>query len=271
MNWLTSARLLSTISSILAGWIRPSSTKYPIARLATSLRIGSKQLRTIDSGVSSTIRSTPVRDSIVRIFLPSLPMILPFISSFGNDTTDTVLSFVTSWAYFWIAAERISFAFFSAVSLACSSSSRMYEATSSLISSSVFFITISFASSKLSCAISNSFVSCSLIVASSFKCFSSSADLRSSKDCSLRSKFSSRLSRFKDLLSREFSRAISLSSWDFITAFLSLMSLLHSDINLYVSCFASMILSFLICSASFSASSFLFLHSSSVALKDFSW
>ena len=44
------------------------------------------------SGVSSMMRSTPVMVSRVRIFLPSRPMILPFISSLGSCTTEIVVS-----------------------------------------------------------------------------------------------------------------------------------------------------------------------------------
>ncbi len=46
------------------------------------------------------IKSTPVRVSKVRILRPSLPIILPFISSFGSTTTETVVSETTSAAHF---------------------------------------------------------------------------------------------------------------------------------------------------------------------------
>ena len=73
------------------------------------------------SGVSSIMISTPNRDSRDLIFLPSRPMILPFISSDGKETIETVLSFVTSWAYLDIARDIISLAFPSACSSASSS------------------------------------------------------------------------------------------------------------------------------------------------------
>ena len=46
-----------------------------------------QQSKITASGVSSIIKSTPVNVSSVLMFLPSLPIILPFISSFGNATT----------------------------------------------------------------------------------------------------------------------------------------------------------------------------------------
>ena len=64
----------------------------------------------------SIIKSIPVKVSNVRIFLPSLPIIRPFISSFGKATTETVLSATWSAAQRWIAREIISFALFSASS-----------------------------------------------------------------------------------------------------------------------------------------------------------
>ena len=72
--------------------IRPSTINFSSAILATSLRIGSKLERITASGVSSMIRSTPVIVSSVRIFRPSLPMIRPFISSFGSCTTEIAVS-----------------------------------------------------------------------------------------------------------------------------------------------------------------------------------
>ena len=46
------------------------------------------------------IKSTPVSASNCLIFLPSRPIILPFISSLGNATTETVVSAE------WSAAQR---------------------------------------------------------------------------------------------------------------------------------------------------------------------
>ncbi len=44
------------------------------------------------------ITSTPVKASNERIFLPSRPMIRPFISSLGKLTTETVFSETVSAA-----------------------------------------------------------------------------------------------------------------------------------------------------------------------------
>ena len=88
----TSSFAFSTISSIFAGCILPSSISFSIAILATSLLNGSNPEIITASGVSSIIKSIPVRVSNAFMFLPSLPIILPFISSFGSETTDTVVS-----------------------------------------------------------------------------------------------------------------------------------------------------------------------------------
>ena len=132
----TSLRLFSTTSSMRAGWILPSTISFSSAILATSLRIGSKPDSTTASGVSSIINSTPVSCSKVRIFLPSRPMILPFISSLGSCTTETVDSVTWSAAQRWIASTIYSLAVFSASSLALASYSRIYKAVSCLILSS---------------------------------------------------------------------------------------------------------------------------------------
>ena len=63
---------------------------------AISLLTGLKQEIVNASGVSSMIISTPKICSNDLIFLPSLPMILPFISSFGKEIVVIVLSVVTS-------------------------------------------------------------------------------------------------------------------------------------------------------------------------------
>ena len=88
----------SAISSILAGWILPSATSLSTVNLAISLLTGSKQERVTASGVSSIIRSTPVAASIALIFLPSLPIRRPFMSSLGKGTLETVASDTTSEA-----------------------------------------------------------------------------------------------------------------------------------------------------------------------------
>ena len=86
-----------------AGCILPSTISFSSAILATSLLAPSKPDNTTASGVSSIIRFTPVRVSIVRIFLPSLPIIQPFISSLGSCTTDIVVSATWSAAHLCIA------------------------------------------------------------------------------------------------------------------------------------------------------------------------
>ena len=55
-----SALTFSTISSMRAGWMRPSAMSRSMAWRATSRRNGSKLDRMIAPGVSSTISSTPV-------------------------------------------------------------------------------------------------------------------------------------------------------------------------------------------------------------------
>ena len=98
----TSCFAFSTISSIFAGCILPSSISFSNVIFATSLLNGSKPDNTTASGVSSIIKSTPVNVSSALIFLPSLPIILPFISSLGSATIDTVVSWEWSAAHFWI-------------------------------------------------------------------------------------------------------------------------------------------------------------------------
>ncbi len=80
------------------------------------------------------IRSIPVSVSIARIFRPSLPMILPFISSFGKFTTDTVVSATWSAAQRCRASDKIFFAFLSASSLARFSASLSIMAVSCVTS-----------------------------------------------------------------------------------------------------------------------------------------
>ena len=67
---------------------------------ATSRRTPSKPESTTALGVSSMMKSTPVRFSSARMLRPSRPMIRPFMSSEGSWTTDTVVSAA------WLAARR---------------------------------------------------------------------------------------------------------------------------------------------------------------------
>ena len=94
-NW---RRVLSTTSSIRAGCIRPSATNLCKLKRAISLLNGSNEDNKIASGVSSTIKSTPVAASMARMLRPSLPMICPFISSDSKLNTVTVFSIATSAA-----------------------------------------------------------------------------------------------------------------------------------------------------------------------------
>ena len=89
----------------------------------------------IASGVSSTIISTPVALSIAFIFRPSLPIILPFISSDSILKTDTQLSIASSVPNLWIEVITIFLASCLAESLASSiifcDISRAWDLTSS--------------------------------------------------------------------------------------------------------------------------------------------
>ena len=115
----------STISSIRTGWIRPSETNFSNANFAISLLTGSKQDRTTASGVSSIIKSTPVNVSNVLIFLPSRPIMRPFISSEGKLTVATVDSITWSIAHLCITVVKISLAFSFETSLIWFSFSRI--------------------------------------------------------------------------------------------------------------------------------------------------
>ena len=68
--------------------------------LATSRRTPSNPDRTTAPGVSSMMKSTPVRFSSARMLRPSRPMIRPFMSSAESWTTETVVSVA------WPAASR---------------------------------------------------------------------------------------------------------------------------------------------------------------------
>ena len=100
MRLSTSRVAFSTISSMRAGCILPSEINFSSATRAISRLTGSKPDNITASGVSSIIKSIPVNVSSVRIFRPSRPIILPFMSSLGSATTDTVVSAT------WSAAHR---------------------------------------------------------------------------------------------------------------------------------------------------------------------
>ena len=130
----TSFFAFSTISSIRDGCTRPSTINFSSAILAISLRIGSNPDNITASGVSSIIKSMPVSVSNARIFLPSRPIILPFISSLGSCTTDTVVSATWSTAHFCIAFATISLERLSASSFALLSISLIITVASCLTS-----------------------------------------------------------------------------------------------------------------------------------------
>jgi len=82
------------------------------------------------SGVSSMMKSTPVAVSSVRMFLPSRPMMRPFISSLGRLTTLTVASDTWSAAVLWMTLAIISLAIRSASALVSRSMLRTIIAAS---------------------------------------------------------------------------------------------------------------------------------------------
>ena len=203
------------------------------------------------SGVSSIIRSTPVRVSIALIFLPSRPMILPFISSFGSATTDTVLSATWSAAHLWIAPVIIYLAFLSASSLALDSISFIMMEASCLTSFSILESSSALASSIVYPEILSSSSSClEMILSRSFCLFMIF--------CSFWVMLSSFLSIFSNFLSMDSSFWMSLLSERCISARLSLASFSASLLSLWASSLASRIASFLNVSDLFSASSIRF-------------
>ena len=130
---------------------------------------------------------------------PSRPIMRPFISSLGNATTDTVVSATWSAAQRWIAEEIISFAFFSASSLACCSISLTIIAVSWRISCSTFVNKIFFASSNVMPEIRSNSAICFSYKASTFsRLWAKSASLRckASSLCSILSNFLSKDSSF---------------------------------------------------------------------------
>ena len=135
---LTSRWALAIISSMRAGWMRPSWISFSSASLATSRRTGSKLETVIVSGVSSMMRSQPVSVSMLRMLRPSRPMMRPFISSLGRATTETVISLAWSAAQRWMAVAMMSRARSSASSLYCASISLTFSAISWVTSSLTF-------------------------------------------------------------------------------------------------------------------------------------
>src|SRR3954466_791286 len=80
--------------------MRPSWRSFSSVMRAISRRTPSKADSTTALGVSSMMKSTPVRFSRARMLRPSRPMMRPFMSSDGSWTTETVVSAA------WLAAGR---------------------------------------------------------------------------------------------------------------------------------------------------------------------
>ena len=68
--------------------MRPSASSFSSVIRAISRRTPSKPERTTAFGVSSMMKSTPVRFSSARMLRPSRPMMRPFMSSEASCTTD---------------------------------------------------------------------------------------------------------------------------------------------------------------------------------------
>ena len=113
-----------------AGWMRPSCRSFSSVMRATSRRTPSKALSTTALGVSSMMKSTPVRFSSARMLRPSRPMMRPFMSSLGSCTTETVVSAAWLAARRCIATERIERTRRSASRLVSSSTARRILAES---------------------------------------------------------------------------------------------------------------------------------------------
>src|SRR6478736_178878 len=84
--------------------MRPSSISFSSVMRAISRRMPSKDESTTAFGVSSMMKSTPVRCSSARMFRPSRPMMRPFMSSDGNSTRVTVVSAACEAATRWSAS-----------------------------------------------------------------------------------------------------------------------------------------------------------------------
>ena len=199
-------------SSIRAGLIRPSLINLTSARRATSLRIGSKQDKVTAWGVSSIIKSTPVAFSRAFILRPSRPINLPFISSDGRATVETVDSDDTSEAKRCIADAIISLALSEDSSLACSSASLYKTATSCWISIFACSISSDFASLWDKSASDSSFVKYPSFEFSSSSLSALTLELFSLTEFSLISNLLERISRCSSRLRRRCS-VFCISFW----------------------------------------------------------
>ena len=198
----SSERTFSTISSMRAGWMRPSTMSFSRACRATSRRSGSKAEMTMASGVSSMMRSTPVAASSARMLRPSRPMMRPLRSSEGSSTTETVASTTVSEARRWIAMPMMRRAFWVACSLASSSMRRIRPAVSIRTSLSTDLTRSRLASTAVRPAICSSRLRCSSITRRASAWASSTFFWASTTAFSLRLNSSSRRSCWESLRSR---------------------------------------------------------------------
>ena len=192
------------------------------------------------------MRSTPVADSSARIFLPIRPIILPFISSLGRDTTLTVFSVAWSAAQRCIAVTIMFCASLTAFSRASASMAFASAAAPFLTSSRSAFLSSSSASSLVIPATLSSSprrVSCERLSSSSMLFSLSRLSSRDFWAFSSSSVFLSRVSSFLDRLSSRLSSAVSFCSRRLSVRchsdFFSLVSRSNSERNLFCCSFAS--------------------------------
>ena len=110
------------------------------------------------------IISTPVNCSMVLIFLPSRPIIRPFISSLGRSTIDEVLSWAWEEAHLSITVERICLDFLSNSSEASASILLRRRTKLSAIDFSTLSINIFSASLLVRAAIFSNLANCSSLI-----------------------------------------------------------------------------------------------------------
>ncbi len=192
-----------------AGWIRPSRINLARARRPISRRTESKHETVTESGVSSTITSTPAACSKALMLRPFRPTIRPFISSLGSVTTARVTSATCSDATRWMASAISLRARFSPCSRASASIWRMMRAMSPRASFSTAVKSSFLASSGVIWAMNSSFLTCSSYSLSISLPRRSTWDWRLLICCSRCSSRSTRLSSSARRLSR---RSVSLLS-----------------------------------------------------------
>ena len=182
------------------------------------------------------------------MFLPSRPIILPFMSSLGKLTTDTVDSATWSAAYLWIDVLMISLANFSDSSLVLDSISLIIAACSRIVSVLTLSRTMFLASSLVNPATFSNSNSFSSIKDWILSCISSAFFNSESSFLCFFSNDAFFLSKFSSL-------ELSLSSWRLISFNRDLFSRSKSLFILKISSFASTNNSFFLVSASLFASS----------------